>query len=69
MCGLFRQVGLKNPILIGENGASMQFGVNLPPKFFYQYPIDESTKNNIEFFKNLIANKYPNAFFLPFLLF
>lgn len=35
LCGMFRQVGLKNPILIGENGGVIQFGINLPPKKYY----------------------------------
>lgn len=30
--GMFRQVGLKNPVFIGENGCSIAFGVHLPPK-------------------------------------
>ena len=30
--GMFRQVGLKNPVFIGENGCSIAFGINLPPK-------------------------------------
>jgi HAD superfamily hydrolase (TIGR01484 family) len=32
LCGFMRQVGLKDPILIGENGAVFQFGVELPPR-------------------------------------
>ena len=65
LCGLFRQVGLKNPILVGENGASIQFGINLPPKFFYQSKISNDAKTNIEYFKKLLTNKYPNSFFQP----
>ena len=32
LCGVARQAGLEDMILMGENGASVQFGVNLPPK-------------------------------------
>lgn len=32
LCGFMRQVGLKKPVLIGENGACIQFGVDLPPQ-------------------------------------
>ena len=35
LCGLARQIGLKNIILVGENGAAIQFGVDLPPKQSY----------------------------------
>jgi HAD superfamily hydrolase (TIGR01484 family) len=35
LCGMMRQVGLKDPVLLGENGGVIQFGVDLPPKHFY----------------------------------
>lgn len=35
LCGMFRQVGLSNPILIGENGGVIQFGIDLPPKTYH----------------------------------
>lgn len=35
LCGLMRQVGLNEPILVGENGATISFGVNLPPEKNY----------------------------------
>jgi len=38
LCGFMRQIGLREPILIGENGAAIQYGVELPPKHFYIYP-------------------------------
>ena len=39
-----RQAGLKAPILIGENGATIQFGVDLPPSDFYVLTKDERAK-------------------------
>jgi hydroxymethylpyrimidine pyrophosphatase-like HAD family hydrolase len=36
LCGMMRQVGLKDPVLLGENGGVIQFGVDLPPKHFYE---------------------------------
>lgn len=33
--GMFRQVGLKAPIFIGENGSVIAFGVDLPPRVLY----------------------------------
>ena len=35
LCGMFRQVGLNNPILIGENGGVIQFGIDLPPHVYH----------------------------------
>lgn len=31
--GMLRQVGLKEPVFIGENGSVIAFGVSLPPKY------------------------------------
>ena len=35
LVGMFRQVGLKAPIFIGENGGVIQFGVHLPPHEYH----------------------------------
>ncbi len=32
LIGMFRQVGLNDPVFIGENGCSIAFGTSLPPK-------------------------------------
>lgn len=40
LCGFLRQVGLKDPIMVGENGGTVQFGIDLPPRRFAQYPVD-----------------------------
>lgn len=36
LCGMMRQAGLSRPVLVGENGAVIQFGVDLPPKRRYK---------------------------------
>lgn len=38
LVGFMRQVGLKKPILMGENGAALQVGIELPPKQYYIMP-------------------------------
>ena len=38
--GLARQCQFKDGIFIGENGASIQFGVSLPPVEYYELPYD-----------------------------
>lgn len=35
LVGMFRQVGLKAPIFVGENGGVIQFGVHLPPTEYH----------------------------------
>lgn len=43
--GMFRQVGIKNPVFIGENGCSIAFGVDLPPEFLNEVkPKDDFIK-------------------------
>ena len=44
LCGTARQAGLEDLILMGENGASVQFGVNLPPKDSYWMPVPSHTR-------------------------
>lgn len=38
LVGFCRQLGLKDPILIGETGAAICFGISLPPQRRYDYP-------------------------------
>lgn len=54
LCGFMRQVGLTRPILIGENGATIQFGVSLPPKKYYVYPYSDRAKIQIKRMRELI---------------
>lgn len=54
LCGFMRQVGLVRPILIGENGATIQFGVELPPKQYYVYPYSAEAKRQIKRMRALI---------------
>lgn len=51
LCGFMRQVGLNEPILIGENGATFQFGVELPPKRYAVYPISAEAKRQLSVLK------------------
>ena len=44
LCGFLRQVGLKDPIMVGENGGAVQFGIDLPPRRYAQYPVDPAQK-------------------------
>ena len=44
LCGFCRQLGLKAPVMVGENGGAVQFGIDLPPKHFAQYPVPSAQK-------------------------
>lgn len=65
LCGLVRQVGLERPILIGENGAVIVFGVELPPKRRYVLPCSEAAKSSIAFLKNEIGKLFPDIWYQP----
>lgn len=47
LCGIARQIGFSDVILIGENGASTQFGMDLPPKYHYTLPISQEVQNQL----------------------
>ena len=32
LCGFMRQLGINDAIMVGENGAVIQFGISLPPR-------------------------------------
>ena len=43
LSAFMRQVGLREPYLIGENGATGQLGINLPPRKAWQYERSEKS--------------------------
>ena len=65
LCGFLRQLGLKQPIMIGENGIVIQFGVDLPPKDYYILPYPESAARSLAFLKEAIKEKLPQMWFQP----
>lgn len=65
LCGLLRQVGLNNPIIVGENGLSIQYGINLPPKFQYKFHFNNNDQEYIQFLKKDITQKFPWVWFQP----
>lgn len=65
LCGFLRQVGLKRPILVGENGAVIQLGVDLPPKYFYVQPYSQKAKESIGFLKEQLEQILPDLWYQP----
>lgn len=60
LCGFARQLGLREPILIGENGATIQFGIELPPKHYEEHPYSERARVQREMMRQLINEQYGN---------
>lgn len=65
LCGFMRQVGLRHPILVGENGSVIQFGVDLPPKEFFVLPYSEDAKKSLVFLKERLDEILPDLWYQP----
>ena len=65
LCGFMRQVELDAPILVGENGAEIFFGVDLPPKRYYTLPHSEQARRSIRLLKDAIDAKLPDMWYQP----
>ena len=64
-CGLMRQVELENPIFVGENGAVIQFGVDLPPKRYEVQSYSGEAKETLRFLRGKIEELLPHVWFQP----
>ena len=65
LCGFMRQIGLEKPILVGENGAVIQFGVALPPQDFYVAPYSDAAKRSLHLLKAAIDEAVPDVWYQP----
>ncbi len=60
LCGFARQLGITNPILIGENGGVIQVGVDLPPPLFRQAKLPEKTKDALTLLRRKMEKEFPD---------
>jgi hydroxymethylpyrimidine pyrophosphatase-like HAD family hydrolase len=58
LCGLMRQIELVAPIMVGENGGTVQFGVSLPPPKYIVHPYSRKAKEQICMMRRLIDEQY-----------
>lgn len=65
LCGLMRQAELTDPILVGENGAVIQFGVDLPPRRYEVQKYSKEAKETIRFLRGKIEELLPHVWFQP----
>ena len=65
LCGFMRQVGLAAPILVGENGAGIQFGVDLPPSDYHLVPYSDDAKRSLRLLKHAIDLVLPDMWYQP----
>lgn len=65
LCGFMRQAELASPILVGENGAVIQFGVDLPPSRYDVQSYSKEAKQTICFLREKIDELLPNMWYQP----
>jgi hypothetical protein len=65
LCGFLRQLGLQNPVMIGENGADIRFGIDLPPREHYRLPISRSAEQSLKRARQLLDELYPHLWYQP----
>lgn len=65
LCGLLRQVGLARSVMIGENGASIQVGIDLPPSVCCRNTPNAESGKVIAYLRDEIYRALPNLFFQP----
>ena len=65
LCGFMRQVGLKAPVLVGENGAVIQLGVDLPPRDYHVAPHSEAAKRSIRLLRDAFDKAVPGMWYQP----
>ena len=58
LCGMLRQIGLERPALAGENGASQQLGIDLPPLRRSALPYPEAARRKLDELRSLIDSRF-----------
>ncbi len=65
LCGFMRQVGLKAPVLVGENGAVIQLGVDLPPRDYHVAPFSDAARRSIRLLRDALEDSVPGMWYQP----
>ena len=65
LCGFLRQAELRDPILVGENGAVIQMGVDLPPRAFYRLPYPAQVREALRFLRGQLEALLPDLWYQP----
>ena len=65
LCGFARQIGLKEPAFVGENGAVIHVGIELPPPAYEVMPYSDAAKRSISLLREEIEKALPGLWFQP----
>ena len=64
-CGFLRQIELDHPVIVGENGAVIQFGVELPPERYEVQSYSREARETLRFLREKIAELLPHVWYQP----
>lgn len=64
LCGLVRQTGLSDMLLMGENGAAVQRGVDLPPAFHARRDVPAHTRAALEKIRGKLTAEFGGRIWL-----
>lgn len=56
--GLGRQLGLKEPIIAGENGAHIYYQIGFPPKKVFTHEVHPSGKQKLDHLRSLVQKNF-----------
>ncbi|MGN0996376.1 MAG: HAD hydrolase family protein [Candidatus Ventricola sp.] len=65
LCGFMRQIGLRAPLLVGENGAVIQFGVDLPPELYDVAPYSGEARQTLRMLRAAFDEAVPDLWYQP----
>ncbi|MBE5800030.1 MAG: HAD family phosphatase [Clostridiales bacterium] len=65
LCGFMRQIGLRAPVLVGENGAVIQLGVDLPPRDYHVAPHSDAARRSIRLLREAFERAVPGMWYQP----
>ena len=65
LCGFARQIGLKAPVFVGENGAVIHMGIELPPAAYHVVPYSAAAKRSLALLRDGIDRALPDMWYQP----
>ena len=60
IAGFVRQIGIKNSIIIGENGATIMYGSTFPPKEFYKVNVPKEVNKYLKIIRKDFLKQFDN---------
>ncbi len=65
LSGLARQLGLEDPLLLGENGSVLQMGNHLPPRLRTTLPFSQAALDSLRLLRIKLEERVPGLWYQP----